>query len=295
MDSTGSFLLTTLERIRAYMDSDESEKYSDSFLINHIIGPSMVDVLSRLNMDADNPIMLRHSLSTVQDVRHYQLPPCIGEIWRLVLTDDSGNMIAEEIPRGLRNPCGRGWSIEGNLISFDPMPQVAMDLQIWYTSNGDVRPHYSADGGTLDSTRLILTLDTSPDLGILDRREQAYAGQVLRMIPASGTIEERVITSHDVSAGTVTVKVSFSADTATGATKRYEIAPIGSEPLYEAISVRGALKLGAMRNISGTKRGVLIQELQSSLKSISDNLANMQARTGKYFDRTGDNTALWRM
>lgn len=334
MDATGSFLGTVLERIRGYLDADETEKYTDDWIIRHVIGTACTDVLSRINLSADNPILMRHSISLESGTQYYQLPACLGEVWRVAMYDNFGNLIAEELPRGVHNPKGPNWMIEGNQLSIFPIPAGASDWDVLYMSNGDTRSHYSSGGGTFSSDLLTFTFGT-PTLGELDRRAGAYTGQVLRLLPtAPGVIEERVIASHDPVAGTVTLRTppsylqwqgAWSGATAyavndivTNAGVQYicvlahtnqippnttywrvntpyEIAPIAHESLYDAISCRAAMKLGAMRNISQTKAGAIALEYKSSIKTILDNVSSMQSRTGKYFDRDTDNMAGWRM
>ena len=81
MHSTGSMLLTILERLRAFLDEPTLDaKYSNDFMVNHLISPSMVEVLSRLSMTYDNPVVLRHEITTVKDQQYYQLPPNIGRL-----------------------------------------------------------------------------------------------------------------------------------------------------------------------------------------------------------------------
>lgn len=334
MDTSGSFLRTVIERVHGYMDSDEVEKYTDDYIVRHVIGPSMVDVLARVNLNADNPIVLRFSITLVPGQQYYQLPCSIGEVWKIAILDTGGRVISEELPRGVHNPRGMNWAIEGNLLSIMPYPGNAQSFEVWYTSNGDYAPHHSTGGGSLDSELTTFTLG-SPSTGSLDRRPGAYIGQILRLLPsAPGAIEERVISDHDPVGGTVTVRMPFTQlqyqgawsgatayavnDVVTSggsqyvcvsahtnhippnttywrANTPYEIAPLGAEALYEAIAARASMKLGAFRNISQAKRQAIQFEYASALKSITDNLANMQMRTGKSFDRGSDNIARFRM
>jgi len=124
----------------------------------------------------------------------------------------------------------------------------------------------------------------------LDRRENSYCGQILRVIPATGMVEERVIASHDVALNEITTRIPFN--TALESAVRYEIAPIGMQSLYESIAAGSAMKLGAYRKISGSHYQMILQQYRSSIKTATDNLANMQMRTGKSFQKkTVDNPA----
>ena len=64
MHSTGSFLLTVIERVRAYLDEATLDaKFTNDYLTRHVICPEMVNVMSRLSNNADNPIRVRHQIS----------------------------------------------------------------------------------------------------------------------------------------------------------------------------------------------------------------------------------------
>ena len=290
MHSTGSFLYTVIERLRGYLDDpDFDAKYDNDFLVRHIISPTMVDVMSRINMNADNPVLLRMDFTPTTTDEYYQLPPAVGEIWRIGCRDDNGAVIDEIKPRTEWHPAGVGWAIEGNCLRFDPkFGRTDRDWTIYYVPTGDVMPHYSVDGGTMRGDRQTFVLDSAPDLGALDRRENAYAGQILRVIPATGMIEERVIASHDVNLNEVVTRLPFS--TSLESTIRYEIAPIGMESLYEAIAAGSAMKLGAYRKITNSHYQMILQQYRSAIKTATDNHANLQMRTGKSWQRkTVDN------
>ena len=292
MHSTGSFLYTVLERIRGYLDDpDFDAKYSNDFLIRHIISPTMVDVWSRINMNLDNPVVLRNEIELDENTEYYQLPPSVGEVWRIALENSDGEVIDEVMPRHEFHPYGTGWALEGNTIRFDPKIQAARGTTTWniyYVPSGDVMPHYSNDGGEMKGDRQTFVLDSTPNLGEVDRRENAYAGQILRVIPATGMVEERVISSHDVDLGEIETRIPFN--TPLESNVRYEIAPIGMQSLYEAMAAGSAMKLGAYRKITGTHYQMILQQYRSAIKSATDNLANLQMRNGKYYKKnTVDN------
>lgn len=292
MHSTGSFLYTVLERIRGYLDDpDFDAKYDNDFLIRHIISPTMVDVLARINMNADNAVVMRLDFTPTDTDEYYQLPPSVGEVLRIARRDADGRVEDEVMPRTEFHPHGVGWALEGNTLRFDPkFGKNEQDYTIYYIPSGDVMPHYSLDGGAMSASGEGFTLEGTPDLGQVDRRENAYAGQILRVIPPSGMVEERVISSYDVNTRGVTVRVPFKTILTTQV--QYEIAPIGMQSLYEAIAAGSAMKLGAYRKISGSHYQMVLQQYRSAIKTATDNLANMQMRTGKSFQRkTVDNPA----
>lgn len=304
MHSTGSFLLTVLDRIRGYLDLPTS-KYSNDYIVRHVIMPEMVNVLARLAMDADNPILVRHSFTTSTTEEYYQLPPNIGQIWYVARYDTGLRMIDDWKPRGERNPRGPGWTIEGNLLSVRPFVGVSYTWDVVYVPSGDFLPHYATDGelgyvpsssvssGTDDDNRKVFQLSASPTLGALDMRPNAYAGGILRILGlADGSrniVEERVILSHDVSNGQVMTRVAFSHYYDDDVVK-YEIAPPASQALYQAIAASSAVNLGVSKDVSEKKMRYLVTEYRKAIKTIGDNLALMQQRIPKHFAKdTVDN------
>ncbi len=291
MHSTNSFLYTVIERIRGYLDDpDFDAKYSNDFIVRHIVSPVMVDVWSRLNMNLDNPVVLRQEIVFDKNTEYYQLPPSVGEIWRIACRDKDGEVIDEVMPRNEFHPHGVGWAIEGNTLRVDPKQEslAGGTWTIYYVPSGDVSPHYAINGSMAGDRRTV-TLSAAPALGGVDRRENSYAGQIIRILSATGLVEERVIESHDVTTNQVVTRIEFEVPISGDLT--YEIAPIGMQSLYEAIAAGSSLKLGAYRKITNTHYQMIQQQYRSAIKSATDNLANLQMRTGKYYQKnTIDNT-----
>lgn len=296
MDTTGSFLKTIIERIRGYLDAEESDKYSDDYIIRHLIQPSMADVLSRINNNADNPVLLRYSITLVQSQQFYQLPPCIQEVWRLAVINSEGIITQESVPRDYFHPRGPGWEIQGNQLSVFPFPPTGVTMDLVYVSNGDVQCVYTT--GTLASDLKTITglLTPTPTLGSVDRRPNSYAGQTFRTLPTSGVREERIVESWDPSASNGTLVLRTALINATAGTIALELAPTALEALWEAVAARTSMKLGVYRNVSQTKMQGLKEEYLMSLKTVQDNLANFQSRTGKSFHKgTVDNQGWYRL
>jgi hypothetical protein len=180
---------------------------------------------------------------------------------------------------------GQNWALEGNMLCFRPFPQNLSGNTTWtirYTTNGDMSPHYHdstvTNAGSLNAGKTEFTFSTSPSLGLLDKRENAYAGQVLRILDGD-VFEERVIASYNPATRVATLKRPFSTPTA-GA-HLYEVCPAQSQGLVEAVSLACSLKLGAWRKISAAHAQMLQLQYRSAIKTIGDNLSNMQMRTGK--------------
>ena len=298
MDSSESFLKTVIERLRGYIDdSDFDAKYSDQYLMQHVVMPSLVDVQARLNLNADNPVYLEYNLTTVAGQEHYVLPPCVGEVLRVVQYNqvgggDDGMPIREWIPKGTFSMAGPVWTLQGNMISFRPFPTSNDPITIIYITNGDMRPHYctSSVPGTLEAGLSTFVMADTPTLGLRDKRDQAYAGQVLRVFGTSKH-EERVITAFDPVTKRATVARPF---TLTATQYAYEVTPPNLQSMTEAVTLAATIKLGTWRKVSQAQHGLLVEQYRMAIKTITDHLANKQARTGKSWQKDTRDNPDWR-
>lgn len=288
MNSTGSMILTIIERIRAYLDdADINAKYDNDYLVRHIISPGMVDIVSRLSNTTGVPIVHKLSLTVTEGQLSYKMPPNVHEVLRIVTKTADGLVLTDALPQH-PTKTGAGWRLEGNPgaleLIMDVNPVGVPTLELWYVDNGDFLPCYGT--GTLDATKTIVTLTASPTFGALDRRESAYVGATLRLLPPSpSAIEERSITAHVESAGVWTATVGTAFTKAAAGTVTYEIAPAGAQALYEAIALWGAMKLGVARKVSQNHYVMMTQHYRAAMKTIGDNLTNAWGRESKRFYR----------
>jgi len=306
MDTSRSFIKTVLARIRGYLDDpDFDAKYTDQFLLQHVVMPSLVDVWSRCSLSADNPVMLDYNLTFVENQECYTLPACVGEIHEIVQYTGldgqqlSNGLITDDLrPSHPQSRTGPVWMIEGNMICFRPFPQnlssggnTNLTWTVRYTTNGDMLPHYSSTNlGTLQANKTEFTFNSNPDLGLVDYRPNAYAGQFVRLL--SGSVhEERVIASYNPSTRVATLVRPFTVD---AGTYTYEVCPPQSQGMVEAIAIAAALKLGAWRKISQAQNQLLTQQYRAAIKTIGDNLANMNLRTGKGWSKDTRDNPRWR-
>lgn len=302
MHATGSFIMTALERIRAYLDSPELDaKYNNDFIVRHILMPAMSEVWSNLQLDADNPIVVRYDQVVTVSQEYYQLPPHVQWVWRISQLDAGGVLIADAYPRGFFSPQGPGYTIEGNQLAIRPFPSIGQTITIWYVPSGDVGTHYSTTGSSFSRANDATTglpVDTvtlgTPAYGWIDKRPNAYAGCVFRLLSASnGVLDEKVISSYNATTGVVVLRGALATASAPSANSAYEIAPLGTQPLYEAIACKSAMKLGTIMKISGVHNEMLRHQYAAALKALRDIVASMQMRAGHGVDRsTIDNTAL---
>lgn len=309
MDSTGSFLKTVLERVRGYLDdSDFDAKYQDQFVVQHVIMPALVDVWSRVSLNADNPVMLDYTVTLVNGQECYVLPSCVGEVHEVVQFDPylvDGMPMTEQVPRHRMSVGGPNWVLEGNMLCFRPFPTGVDGITpftIRYTSNGDMSPHYcaltSGACGVLNAGLLTFTLPAdvgAGGLGLVDQRENCYAGQILRLLAKTSgftTREERVISSYDPATRICTLRRPFTTNIA--GNYAYEVAPARSQGMVEAVAIACALKLGTWRKCSQAQMGMFTQQYRSAIKTIGDNVANMQMRTGKSWAKDTRDNPNWR-
>lgn len=293
MNQTMSILQTSCERIRFYLDdsSVDGGKYTDDYLVRHVIQPSMVDVLSRLSLNSGAPVLLRYSLTLVDNVRTYQLPPSIEQVIALQHMDDQNNPVGVIIPYGLWSSRPQGWRLQGSPgsleIVFDDNPlSVAYSLSLLYISNGDFIPNYGT--GTLSAAAnglQTLSLPASPTLGMLDRRESAYLGFPLRILPASpAAVQSRLIRRHYLDSGVWKLEVDAFDGTPTGSMP-YELFPSGFSSLVETVSCLAAMKVATARNAPQTRLRSLTTLFLNALKTVKDNLTNVNASLDTRFEK----------
>jgi hypothetical protein len=275
MHSTGSILMTTLERVRTFLDDPSLDaKYSNDFLVRQIIEPEMINVITALNGVRDEPILSKFLLTGILDNAEYiELPPNVGSIIRIAKLDANNQIVADIPKRDENDPRGAGWFVDGRDLHLRPewdssAYTAAGNYHVWYIPSGDFNPHYSAAGGTL-ATLNTVTLDSTPDVGGVDMRESAYVGGVVRVWSADNTIvQERVITSYDASTKKVVARTAFSADLTNGAV-RYEIVPEFMGQVWQAIALASSMNLGAARNINEKQMVYLKEQFGIAIQSAS--------------------------
>lgn len=294
MHETGSFILTVIERVRAYLDDvDLSSKYGDDFIVRHLMQPCLQDVIARVALMRSDPVLMRLAVSLLPGVEYYQLPPCVHSVRRLAMMGDDGTVLWEEVPRSEYHPGGPRWAIEGNLLAVRPVPSSpGQTLSLWYVSNGDHPLHYAtgnsaATGGSVASGQTTeFRLAQTVGYGAKDRRVNAYAGSVLRILGANTIWQERIISSSHPTTnthGTLEVRVPFDPPLAGASSIRYEIAPPLSQSLWEAVACATAVKMATYKGLASTRRAAIIEEYKKAMKTVKDAAAARQGRVGSYF------------
>lgn len=288
MDSRNSFIYTVLERIRALVDEPSVQaKYTNDYLVRHVIGPSQADVLSRLHLTAQAPVVLRYSITLDSTKTRYVLPPHVQEIRRFVVvsaTDSS--VVCDTWRRDLVHRRGWIWRVEGGPGAWELVLQSAptddVVVEIWYTPSGEFQPVFGTATFSSKPTNTF-TLSTAT-LGSLDRRDNAYGGGIFRWLPnpttqSSESILESIITSSDFTAGTHTVTLTrtLTPEAAADSTRDFEIVPPTMASMCELIALRSAMKLGLARRISQAQMKMLQTEYLMASKTVGDQMTFLMA------------------
>ena len=276
MDTTGSLLLTTIDKIRTYLDDPSLDaKYTNDFIVRQIIEPEMANVVTALNNRREEPVICKFAIDSVVDnAEYHELPPNVGQIVRIVKLDAHGNVENDIEQRDGADPRGPGWHVDGRDLHFRPLIDgtTINDYEVWYIPSGDFCPHYSADGGTMLSGDLTFTGDAAPDVGMKDMRDNAYVGGILRVWNGANTIvEERIVTGYDTLTRIFTVRTAFTTDVDPGAngetTLRYEIVPEFMSNVWQSIAVASAINLGTARNVSEKQMTFLMTQFKTALQT----------------------------
>lgn len=286
MHSSGSIIKTYLEKLRHYLDDpDLDAKYDNNYLVRFFLSSAMSDVIARVSMMADNQIMCLLNVSVVSGTTYYKLPPSIKQVLRIGIQDPATGWFIEDFkPRNEFSLFGPGWALEGNLLSFRPTPSQNQTYLVLYVPSGDVQAHYGS--GILNANGTF-TMGSTPTIGSLDKRDNAYAGSYLRIF-GTNLIDELIITSHDPTNRVLQLR-NPSANAA--ATYDYEVVPFLMEPMTDAISLSAAMRAGVGRKISNAQLQALSFEYKQAIKTAHDTLGNMNARIGKRFTGTVDPVA----
>lgn len=231
------FLERTISRIRKFVDEPATNaKYTDADLLD-LIEVEWASILAELNRTGQRPLVVRHDLSVPQGAEILQLPPIVQNLLQIVKLTRTGDVEWAVTPASRYNPAGPGVLFEGPVIRFQPPWSGGTEtLRLEFVPSGDIRLHGGTAGtitNSLSANTCTVVLASSPSVGSLDTRPNAYAGSILRILSASTNnyMQERIIQSYNVTSRTATLAPAFEAALLPGgATVTYEIAPL----LYQA-------------------------------------------------------------
>lgn len=285
---TGSWIKGTLDLLASWFHQESGDgPFQEAQLLRNFVQPAIAEAFSRINLNRKDRVMVRFPITIVTGQTIYPLPPYIQHVWQLTVDSPEGRQLYDSRPRGVLNPFGYNWRIEANTLVLDREPTTGGNISLWISPGGNSWVHYSDDGGAVTTTTTF-TLETTPDLGIYDKRTNAYVGQVIRVLGA-GVWEDRVIVSQ--ASNVVTVSVPF--ENSVGGSKRYEVVPMGSAQLWGLVAPIAAEKWAISMNSSQKILQRLSLETAQAFKTAHDNFNDLMARTGSaYDDQTLDSAEL---
>ncbi|MFN6254493.1 MAG: hypothetical protein ACK4Y5_20790 [Acetobacteraceae bacterium] len=292
MSPSLSYLETVLERAWSIINRSTSEgELTDDYVIRHFILPAQEEVVSRCTGISTLNYVGSLQFTTTAGQASFVLPPIIATVLRLVELDTSGNEYIDWMPRSLTAPSGPGWRLSANTLVFDPPLTDAKTFVLRFVPSGDFVPHYAhhSHGCTVAADGKTVTMGT-PQLGYVDRRPNSLVGQMFRMIPTSGLIQERLIVVHDAAASTITLGDALSG-TFNGVTKyAYEVAPPISQAFLQAVAYRAAIGMGTRARMPEGQLELIRRSYADAVKTLRDRAQGAQGRTPPRFDRnTVDN------
>jgi hypothetical protein len=281
MHSSGSIIKTYCEKVRHYLDDpDIDAKYDDNYLVRFFLSSAMSDVIGRVSMMADNQIICMLTISVVNGTTYYKLPPSVKQVLRIGVQDPNTGWFTEDFrPRNEFHLAGPGWALEGNLLAFRPTPSESKNYLVMYVPSGDIAAHHGTLG-TINANGTF-TLGT-PNIGSLDKRDNAYAGSYIRILGANIT-DELIITSHDPITGIMTLR---NPPANAAGTYTYEVIPFLMEPMTDAIAISAAMRAGVGRKINQVTMQNLALAYKQAIKTSHDTIGNMNSRIGKRFTAT---------
>jgi hypothetical protein len=241
-----SFIERTRDSIREIAgEPTVHAKYSDDRLLTWI-EQAYAHLLGEIGRRASNPLVVRFDIPLSTDTRVYTLPPIVQRVLDLEMLDESGNTVWYERPRSRYNPAGPNLVFEASTIRFTKDLTNGYTLRVHFIPSGCVALHTGAVASVDDVPRITndpatntatVVLAETPTAGTVDRRPNAYAGSIFRVLSDTGDanyIQDRIITAYNVATRTATLSPAFvDGFVPTGDEVLYEIAP----PIERAMDI----------------------------------------------------------
>lgn len=286
MHSSGSVLQTVLEQLRDAVDHAETDVFTDAKLLSSFLAPALSEMFSAIRLSEECPSYCMLDISITTDLPSIILPPCIGQVKRLVQFDTQGKrtIINEWVPGSQWTRSGPGFYLEENLLSFRPLPSRDETWTIIYTPSGVPSLHMGTGDLTSSTT---IELASTPDLGMLDPRAGAYIGSVIRILDTDGH-QERIVSGYDSTTRIATFRPALSPVPTLGSVT-YEIAPRFNESFLKAWTYAAAIPLAIAKRFERDIRQGLWVIHENAMKAVIDDISSKLGRKARSFDgRTGD-------
>ena len=199
-------------------------KYTDTKLLS-LISKAVGHVWQDVNKHSVHKAVVRADLSITSGTSVYVLPPTMRHIIDLQWLNSDGTIRYRLYPGSTLNPVWPGLSFEGNTLRFTNgyEPDTSWTLRVIYTPSGYVSlaegPITSVTNDAANNNCTVVLNATVTD-GVLDYRPSAYAGCIFRLLtaiylPASSTIQDRLVTAWDPDTRTLTLEPAFDEVVAT--------------------------------------------------------------------------------
>lgn len=287
------YLSDCIARIRLYTDEPTDRAKYSAVDLWPIIRGQLRQVYRDIARIGDSPLIVRYDISVVAATKEYWLPGNVGSVLRLGKVDSQTNDICDVMfPRGRYNFRGPGYTLEGNVIRFEPDYNVTETLRVEYVPNGDTMIHLGTCAAA-DGSLTQLKVSSSPSEGYFDGRPNAYLGSVLRILSVSGStptvptgylsfpVQERNVTGFDVATNKVTVKpdFDFNLSSLASGTYTYELVPYYGDELVQAVAIGVSRQLHMI-----AKRADAAQAMtalyRDEMRSLRDDIAHREERRG---------------
>lgn len=280
------FLTRTISRIRLFTgEPSVNAKYSDAELIDLIESAWGVVIADELLRVSDHPVCAEATLSVAANTQKYILPPTMSEILMIGEQDSTTKLFtSDHVPRSRFNPSGPGWALNGNVLEFTPLPTNTVTLVIAYIPGGDVRLHHGTAQAAAAGT---ITLATSPTVGAIDERPNAYVGCMVRLLDSSGGSatplaigEERIITAYNKSTKVATVSPNWT--TTPAGTLTYEVAPLLSSMADMVVACYVAQLIVGLEG-NARRQATMEKEFQRMMRGLRLKVGKLEMRRGTRF------------
>lgn len=269
MHTTGSAILTIVDRARSFLDepSVDAKILNDAIVRQHM-APAFVDVVSRINNTNAAQLVNRFTLTFQANVATYRLPPCVQEVLRFAVVDVDGMVQGDLYPRDRMDYRGSVWSLEGTagcmVLRISQKPLNVETVEVWYVSNADSEPHYSAAGGSASSYQVAVTAATWDEASLTLTKVGGFAnytwqvGDKIRITGGTGaTVGDYEIASRtDDDSIVLSSSIGSGADAQTDVAGRLFVwyANLDATPDLGRIDRRESSYIGQIYRLLGSER-----------------------------------------
>lgn len=290
MHASGSHILTAVENMRRHLEQSLIGIYTDDYLVRYCISQAVSRGMSAISMGSNCQAVLKKTFTMASGQTRYKMPPTLEQVWGIrVPGQTTASNIVDLMPRAFDNPRGQQWRMEGRVLVLDTnIVTDGAQLEVYYTLAGESGLHYG-DGEFRDA--YTFRLASTPTAGSLDRREDAYIGHILRVIPTNTSYPHQFATikSYDPVTRDCGLDPLYTADLPlqggtyqlTPSTTRYEVLPLDNLPFMQMVAAMASLELGESRNLEEGKIRKLNMLYDRQRKTIFDSLSARQNRVGK--------------